>query len=145
MGYGGLSFEELEEDYFDDVFDEEFEDEYFDEDAFDVFAEEESMYDEEEEDEFVGALAGLAAQALPSVAKKVVPQVMKWGKRVFRAGTRDLKRAAPKIIQNTVRSLARSPRNVRMNPLVVKRMLNKKSRPYIRRYRRYPGKYACRR
>lgn len=145
MEYGGLGFEELEEDYFNELFDEEFEDEYFDEEAFDVFAEEDSMYDEDEEDQFVGALAGLAAQVLPSIASQVIPHVMKWGRNVFRAGTRELKRAAPKIIQNTVRSLARSPQRVRRNPLMVKRMLYKKSKPYIRRYRRYSGKCVCRR
>ncbi|MDR4508918.1 MAG: hypothetical protein MRJ65_11915 [Candidatus Brocadiaceae bacterium] len=45
MVYDELDLEAFEEDYFDDIFDEEFEDGYFGEDEFDVFAEEESMYD----------------------------------------------------------------------------------------------------
>ncbi len=67
---------------------------------------------EAEAEAFLGAIAGLAAKALPAIAKKVVPSLtrgaFRLGRSLFRnRKARQLLRTAPTIMQGAVQDLSR--------------------------------------
>ncbi|MDJ0850445.1 MAG: hypothetical protein QNK04_18900 [Myxococcota bacterium] len=75
--------------------------------------------DEEAEEEFLGALAGLAAKALPAIASTVVPQVIRFGRRLFRGGRRRRRRAArtlPRVVRRSIPAMRRRARTIRRRP-----------------------------
>lgn len=138
-------YDDFEDDYSEDY--DAFEDEFFDE--FDAITEA-SPWDNEAEDEFVGALAGMATKALPRIASKVVPRVAKWGRQLWRTtapARRHIIKKAPKILAGATRAMLRQQKTISKKPRTASRILKKYTRPYLRRYG-YPGRvgpYARRR
>lgn len=132
--------EELGEDMFEDEdYEEDFDyEEYDDESGFESFEElaEAAFDDEEAEDQFLGALAGLAAKALPTIASAVVPQVLSLGKKLLRSGARSAVRAAPQIVRAATSIMAPRQRQIRRNPAIARKILARCTRPHLRRRRR---------
>lgn len=127
--------EDLEGDEFDDLIEGYDSEEGFSEDFeedFEDLAEAAMEGDEDAEDEFLGALAGLAAKALPSIAGAVVPKVLKFGKKLFRKKSRRLVRMAPRIVKKATRIIARKPRAYRRRPANVGLVLNRVTREYVK-------------
>ncbi|MHC4543056.1 MAG: hypothetical protein ACYTDW_01915 [Planctomycetota bacterium] len=92
--------------------------------------------DEDAEDEFLGALAGIAAKALPAIktlAPIVLPKILKFGKKLLRGRSRRLVRAAPRIVRKAVRVIGRRPRVYRRRPSRIGMVLNRVTKEYIRR------------
>ncbi|MDJ0850444.1 MAG: hypothetical protein QNK04_18895 [Myxococcota bacterium] len=81
----------------------------------------EALESEEAEDEFLGALAGLAARALPRLAGRVVPQVIKVGRKVLRRRSPTLARLLPTAVRRTLR-LVRGQRRL-LDPAQLRRIL----------------------
>lgn len=124
--------DDFDGDEFEDEGFEEFED--FDSEGLEYMADA-AMDDPDAEDEFLGALAGLAASALPALAKHVVPGVLKIGKRLLRGGSRRVARRLPTIVRTATRVLAQNPGAVQRNPARVQRVLHRCARRYARRGR----------
>lgn len=95
---------------------------------FDELADAAMSGDEEAEDEFLGALGGLFAKALPMATKilpNVLPQVFKWGKKLLRGGSRRAVRRAPRVARKAARVIARRPRAYGKNPRQIALLLNR--------------------
>ena len=131
------------------------EDEFFDEGdyEFDEFTDLEELEDVdfltegegiEEEDEFLGTLAGLAARALPRLASTIVPSVLKVGRRLLRSGSKRLvRRVLPRAVKKATRVIRRNYPRVRRQPrryvpLVLRRIIRAEIRRQLRGMRTAP-------
>ena len=145
-----MSMEALIDDYEDDFedaygFDDDLESEEFgidDEDVEEALDLEQlgeaALEDAEAEDEFLGALAGIAAKALPALASTVVPHVLRFGKRLLKGGRRRRKRVIrrlPRIVKRAIPVLRRRARTIRRKPVVVQVILTRAARGRIPRRR----------
>jgi hypothetical protein len=139
----GLEYEEYEEDL-EEGFVDEFSREDLEVGDFDALGDAAMAGDEYAEDEFLGALAGLAASALPAllpIAKKilpkvagsVIPKVLKFGKKLLRSRSRRAVRHAPRIVKMAMRHIARRPGAVVRNPALATSILNRCTRLCLRR------------
>lgn len=107
------------------------EDEFGSFDSFDEVADAAMSGDEDAEDEFIG---GLLTKVLPIAGKilpSLLPQVLKFGKKILRGGSRRAVRAAPRVVRKAARVMRRRPRPYRRNPRRIAMLLHRLTRQLL--------------
>ena len=120
------AYEDYLEDFDGDEDDFDFEDfENFEEDDDLESLAEAALDDPDAEDEFLGAIGGLLAKAVPAIATTIVPQALKFGRRLLKGRRRRAIRRLPRVARRARRVIRRNRRAIRRRPDMIQAILSR--------------------